>query len=148
MLKNILATATLLFAIALASAANVTGNWNGHMVLDGPPKMADPSQQKMANQMAAMLKQLKVTLTLRPNKTFALNVEAPKGNGFKGRTVEGTWKQDANNVTITPTKEDGKPKASPPESIAISKDGNTLTLDPTKKGAKGPKGKIVFTRSK
>lgn len=131
---------------AVAFAASPVGNYSGKIVLDKSklPKGQNAQQQKMIDDGIAQVAKMKVDLAIKSNKTF--NITMSGGPLSKPSTAEGTWSQSGNTVNLKTTKQDGKKvegKAGQTQTMTMSKDGKTLTLDGA---SQGMPGKMVFTR--
>lgn len=133
----------------LASAQSVTGQWKGKLILD-PGTMAKMKQlgQKTYEGALKSIQEMKFVLNLNSAKTF--KIEIAGGMGKSGpRTAEGTWKQKGSAITLHVTKSDGKAPTgrNPDQTLKVSKDGKTLSMEPVGGGMPGqPSPKVVFTR--
>lgn len=139
--------ATTLFVVTASAAfgQNITGNWNGRVDMSGAklPKAQNAQMQAQMDQMLAMLKKVRFTLTLNKNKTFKM-VVPPSGMTKTAQVAEGTWTQSGVKGTMTVTTENGKP-AKKKESLpmVIAKDGKSISIMPPNSNGMG---KMLFTR--
>jgi uncharacterized protein GlcG (DUF336 family) len=133
---------TAAMLVPALSATNVVGNWVGVIVVDTKslPKTNTKEQKAQMDAMVASLKKARLALSLKADHTFAL---ASQGGAVGNHTASGKWTQSGDKLTVTTTKEDGKPPKSAQgqtQTMTISKDGKTLTLAGT------PMAKVVFRR--
>ena len=145
---------TLLALVGLAAAlafgqvreSQIAGTWNGSIkgsipVPKGQEKNAQVQQQ--VAQANKMMKELKMVITMRANKTFTMNAS---GQGRKD-SAEGTWALSGNTLNLTDTKRNGKdiPVAQRQKvAFTLSNGGKTMTLRP--QGAP-PGVSLVFNKS-
>ncbi len=131
----------------LANVADVSGAWNGRIdasSLKLPPEATKTKEAKaQVSKMFEDIKKFKIKLTLNKNKTFKVAATGNIGGKPINSTSEGKWTQSGNTITMTSTKQDGKPAADKtPVKATVSGDGRTMTLsDPKMMGAK-----VIFTR--
>lgn len=130
--------------VSVAVAASPVGSWVGKIVIDKMPPMPPNATAQQKQQVQGMLDQLKkvrINMSIKANKTFA--VKAPSMFGQPATNAEGTWKQTGSTITLTTTKENGKPAAgtkAKPQDFTLSKDGKTISMS----GMGG--GKLIFTK--
>lgn len=157
-----LSVAVLVGALAVAAVAqSPVGNWKGKLVMNKAevmakvPKGQNAEQQKQIQamvdaQFAAMAK-MAFNLTLSANKSWKMVVKGlpdpanPTG-AKKDHVSEGTWSQAGNKVTMTETKENGKPKPKDKDSTKVFTLANANTLSLTENQG-GMNIKVVFTRA-
>ncbi|MCW5939290.1 MAG: hypothetical protein KF884_02830 [Fimbriimonadaceae bacterium] len=113
-------------ALVHAQANKVAGNWKGSLQISAPAEMK--SQIPPAAQLP------KLDMTLKGDGTYSATMTQPTQQGSTKTKVEGTWKLQGQDLTITPKTRDGKPatgEAAKPRIYKLSPDGKTLTLDLT-----------------
>jgi hypothetical protein len=104
-----------------AASGPISGVWHGHITIDTSklPPMTDPTQKQMVQAQIKAASQVKVTLTLKGDKTFSVvTTGGPKAQP----PTNGTYTATATSVTIKPS---GKTKT---QSFTVSKDGKTLSM--------------------
>jgi hypothetical protein len=106
-------------------------------------------QKKAVEKQLAEAAKLRIDLTLRPNNTFTLSFNPPADmKGMQKMTVEGKWLQKGSAVTLTATRQNGKPvpaKEQQPQTMTIVSGGKTMRWS---QGKDPRQGTIVFTRTK
>lgn len=145
---RVLVVGALLATFAFALAQGVNGVWKGKISVDlsKVPAPKDENGKKMLEQVKTMLGKMKITLNLKPNKTYSMTASGLP-NAMKDQTSEGTWKQSGKSVTLTPTKENGKKptgESAKPVTLTVSADGKKMSMAVPGAGSMG--GTLVFTR--
>lgn len=122
-MRKLFIALALLPALAMALGPGVAGKWLGKFDTTSLklPKAQNAQQAQMMEQSVAALKQAKIILTLKPDKTYTVNMTGMKG--LKDQSDSGTWSQAGSTVTVF-TK--NKNQAS--QKISISKDGRSMTM--------------------
>lgn len=143
--KRILVAAALVATfVATSIAASPVGSWSGRLVFNQMPTIppnATPEQKKQMQAMLDQLKNYRITLVIKSNKTFT--VSAPALAMMPAQNAEGTWSLSGNKLTLKTTKENGKPvdgAKAKPQPLDFSPDGKTISAPMQSQG------KIVFTR--
>lgn len=144
-IKRILVAAALVATFITTSlAASPVGTWSGRLVFNQMPTIPPNATPEQKKQMQAMLNQIKnyrITLVIKSNKTF--NVSAPALAMMPAQNAEGTWSVAGTKLTLKSTKENGKPVTgaqAKPQTLDFSADGKTIS------STMQNQGKIVFTR--
>ena len=106
-----------------AAAGPITGVWHGHVTFDVSklPPMTDPNQKKMMMAQIKSQEQIKITLTLKGDKTFTI---VAIGGPRQQPPVTGTYTATASVLTIRPVVK-GK---TIDQVFNIAKDGKSMTL--------------------
>jgi hypothetical protein len=127
--------------LSLAQAEKVAGSWKGSIQISAPDEMK--AQVPPASQMP------RLELRLKADGTYSATMTQSSSQGAAKNTVQGAWKLQGQNLTLTPKTRDGKPvtgEAARPRVYKLSPDGKTLTLDLTadmRRAAQGGKEKSV-----
>lgn len=161
-LPKFLSVAVLVGALAVAAVAqSPVGNWKGKLVINKSevmakiPKGQNAEQQKQIQKMVdaqfAALDKMTFNLSVNANKTWRMVAKGlpdpANPNGAKKDLVsEGTWDQKGNKVTMTETKENGRPKPKSKDSAKTFTLTNANTLSLTESQG-GMNIKIVFSRA-
>ncbi|RYH14653.1 MAG: hypothetical protein EON57_00035 [Alphaproteobacteria bacterium] len=129
---------SLSLVASLALAASPVGKWSGKITVKLPPMPANtpPQQKAMVTQMMGQLAKSKILANFKKDGTFTMNatgMPGPKPND----TTAGKWTQKGNAVTLTDTKNPGRP-----QTFIMSPNGKTMSLT-----MPGGRGKVVFTRA-
>lgn len=169
-LTKLCSIATLVGAFGVAAMAqSPVGNWKGKLVFDraavkatleavsavrpkaeggGPTAEERKKTEAMVDSMVTELEKSSFTLTLKEGKSWTM---VAKGMPGKSDVVtEGTWTQEGKSVTMTATKEGGKPIAKPKSGRAAEpmvfafKDARTLVCTQNQFGFKM---QLVFGRA-
>jgi len=134
-----------LTAISVAAfAQNPVGTWKGKIQIDKSALagVQDPKQKEMASKALAQVEAMTLTLNVKANKTFVVNI--PSMMGQPAQSSEGTWTQKGNQVTLVTTKRQGKAVTNDkPKSMTLDKGGKKMVMTANE----GPqKATITFTR--
>lgn len=140
-MRKISALAVAFVAVVAVSLAanldtNIVGKWNGSIQVDTSkiPPMTDPAMKKKVDETLAKLKKAKIVVMIKKDHTYttkSTGMPNMAGGPDKNTVSEGTWKQDGKVVTLTTTKEDGKPakNAGDSQAFTISKDGKSMSAN-------------------
>ena len=131
---SLLLAASLSAAPALA--ATPIGSWTGKFQVQLPtlPPNLPPAQKAMADKMIAQIKNGRIFLVMKADKTYttrAVNLPSLGPPNSKG-----TWSQKGNVVTMKETKAGVKP-----QDFTLSANGKTMSFP-----MPGGHGRILFTR--
>jgi hypothetical protein len=134
-----------LTAISVAAfAQNPVGTWKGKIQIDKSALagVQDPKQKEMALKMLSQVEAMTLSLNVKANKTFVVNI--PSMAGQPAQSSEGTWTQKGNQVTLVTTKRQGKAVTNDkPKSMTLAPGGKKMVMVANE----GPqKATITFTR--
>lgn len=126
-MQRALFAATLLAAVSIGWA-DVSGIWQGRMILNPElEKQAKTKEQKAAlKQAVAEGAKIRVQLELKKDKTWVVKMNLPDG---KSSVSSGTWTQKGSEVLTTTLVREGKKVAAKDiraETMLLSKDGKQL----------------------
>jgi hypothetical protein len=145
----------VLFAATLALGAiaqSVTGVWHGKFNVDtsGVTRPTDPAARKAMEDkiklMGSMIAKAKLTLTLKPDKTFQLVAENVPGTTPKD-TVTGTYTKTGQELILITKMDNGKAptgNGTKPQKVAIENGGKRLVM--LIQNASAVKVSIVYSR--
>lgn len=130
-MRSVATIALLVVGVTASFAQSPVGTWTGKIELKMPklPANMPPEQKAMMDKMLGQMKQARIVLTFKGDKTYTAESKGMPGPSGASTKSGGTWSQSGKTITMTAKEKPGQPTGAPKnQTMNFSADGKSLVL--------------------